>query len=1025
MPDRYWVGGTANWDNLAGTKWSATSGGAGGASVPTSADAVFFSNLSSGTCTIALGNNGAGSIDCTGFTGTLAGGATITVAGSITLVAGMTYSHTGTVTVSNTGTITSGGKSFSNLTFTGSGATYTLGSALTVTNATTLSFGTLDLNGFTASTGTFSSANSNTRAIAFGSSNIALTSTTASAVIISMSVATNFTSSGTGGFTRVQSASSTIRIGTTAGSSSATAVNFTITSGFSGFGITVGTSLKNLDLVGYTGAASGDPYMYGNLTLGSGGIYSSGFDCTFKGSGTLTTSGQQIVNVVCDAAGGTLTLGDPLSCTSINVVSGTFSTSASNHSISALDFVSQGTAVRTVNFNSSTVTLPTSFPWIIDATNLTLTGTYNLVFSGNGITWEGKGLSYHNVSFTGLGVTTQSLFIEDDNSFNTLTIGSATAVGVKQVEFFGNQTIGTFVCSGSTRQNRIGLYGSPFGAARTLTVGTWTTKANVDFRNITAAGASAPWSGTSLGNCGGNTSITFDTPKTVYWNLAGAQTVFAAGWALTSGGTPSLTNQPLAQDTCVFDNTGSVTGTITFSVCNIGTIDMSARTSAMTISVSNTTCEMYGNWVSGSGTTISGAPNFRGSSPQTITSAGKSFGAVVVDSASSVTLQDAFAGTSISLEAGTFNANIYNVTVVNVTTPGTGTKTLAMGSGTWSISASGASAWSLGVTNLTVTGSATISMTSASAKTFNSTGVTGYANTTVNQGGAGQLTFVGSNTFANITNTYSATGATSVRFTGGTTNEFTAFNLTGESGRACTLTSTNLVQAILRKATPWDVGANSTNGGNNTGLSFTAGGGIDFLVISYINGVFTGGTTYAVSVAEAASGVDVVSSIVSFTYAASVAEAASGVDTVSARLLFSSAVADSASGVDTSSAFAAFRCAVVEASSGVDASSAQASLGGTVFETASGIDTLTSNAAFTAALLEFASGLDNVSPAGSVFNTSVLENITALDLFSALYLWNLIDDSQTPNWQNVASAQSPTWTDIDDSQTPGWTPINS
>jgi hypothetical protein len=32
------------------------------------------------------------------------------------------------------------------------------------------------------------------------------------------------------------------------------------------------------------------------------------------------------------------------------------------------------------------------------------------------------------------------------------------------------------------------------------------------------------------------------------------------------------------------------------------------------------------------------------------------------------------------------------------------------------------------------------------------------------------------------------------------------------------------------------MGANSTNNGNNTGLSFTDGGGIDYLAVSYING---------------------------------------------------------------------------------------------------------------------------------------------------------------------------------------------
>ena len=42
MPDRYWVGGTASWDNTVGTKWSATSGGPGGASVPTTSDSSTY-----------------------------------------------------------------------------------------------------------------------------------------------------------------------------------------------------------------------------------------------------------------------------------------------------------------------------------------------------------------------------------------------------------------------------------------------------------------------------------------------------------------------------------------------------------------------------------------------------------------------------------------------------------------------------------------------------------------------------------------------------------------------------------------------------------------------------------------------------------------------------------------------------------------------------------------------------------------------------------------------------------------------
>ena len=53
MADRYWVG-SGTWDGSNTTNWSTTSGGSGGASVPTSTDNVFF-NASSGSCSITTG----------------------------------------------------------------------------------------------------------------------------------------------------------------------------------------------------------------------------------------------------------------------------------------------------------------------------------------------------------------------------------------------------------------------------------------------------------------------------------------------------------------------------------------------------------------------------------------------------------------------------------------------------------------------------------------------------------------------------------------------------------------------------------------------------------------------------------------------------------------------------------------------------------------------------------------------------------------------------------------------------------
>jgi hypothetical protein len=178
MPDRYWVGGTDSWNNAAGTKWAATSGGAGGESVPTTDDDVFFDANSSGTVTIAAGNTGAKSINCTGFTGGIAGsggGSAITVAGSITLDAGQTYTHTGVVTITGTGTLTTAGKVFSAVTVNGSGITVTLGDALSMAGRTiTITQGTFDTAGYNLTSGILSSSNNNTRAILFNSSTVSL-----------------------------------------------------------------------------------------------------------------------------------------------------------------------------------------------------------------------------------------------------------------------------------------------------------------------------------------------------------------------------------------------------------------------------------------------------------------------------------------------------------------------------------------------------------------------------------------------------------------------------------------------------------------------------------------------------------------------------------------------------------------------------------------------------------------------------------------------------------------------------------
>ena len=59
MANRYWVGGTGSWTSVNTANWSTTSGGVGGASVPTSADTIYIdSNSGSGLVSLDTTVNG-------------------------------------------------------------------------------------------------------------------------------------------------------------------------------------------------------------------------------------------------------------------------------------------------------------------------------------------------------------------------------------------------------------------------------------------------------------------------------------------------------------------------------------------------------------------------------------------------------------------------------------------------------------------------------------------------------------------------------------------------------------------------------------------------------------------------------------------------------------------------------------------------------------------------------------------------------------------------------------------------------
>lgn len=186
--NRFWVGGTNAWDTTAGGKWSTTSGGVGGAAVPTVNDDVFFdANSSTSSITVTINGNqvSARNLDFTGFTATFseasAGGTGLTVGGSLTAVTGsITFTRIVFAATSTGKTVTTAGHSLSAVVvgsaFNGVGGGWTLLDNLTVTGSQCmlLTNGSVDFGGKDVTVPCFDASNANTRSLTLGTGTFTL-----------------------------------------------------------------------------------------------------------------------------------------------------------------------------------------------------------------------------------------------------------------------------------------------------------------------------------------------------------------------------------------------------------------------------------------------------------------------------------------------------------------------------------------------------------------------------------------------------------------------------------------------------------------------------------------------------------------------------------------------------------------------------------------------------------------------------------------------------------------------------------
>jgi hypothetical protein len=267
----------------------------------------------------------------TGYAGLL-GNSVLTIYGNFKASTGMTrtagtsgYTFAAT---SGTKTITTAAVVFDNpFTFNGVGGTWQLQDALTsgATRTCTLTNGTLDLNGYTLSTGLFSSTNSNTRTLAFGTGKIVVTGV--NVTIFNIGTSTNMTVSGTnpsveatGPGTAGQTRA--VAMGRFFSTPEAYSISLTVNNGadlisFSGGG----AAFRNVSFVGFTGTFTivQAQVVYGNWNFGGvtgmTGTPSITFAST-SGTKTITSNSFTFSNAITfDGVGGTFACQDALSVT--------------------------------------------------------------------------------------------------------------------------------------------------------------------------------------------------------------------------------------------------------------------------------------------------------------------------------------------------------------------------------------------------------------------------------------------------------------------------------------------------------------------------------------------------------------------------------------------------------------------------------------------------------------------------------------------------------------------------------------
>jgi hypothetical protein len=379
MANRYWVGASgAAWGVTS--SWSATSGGAPGASVPFTSDNAIFDQATTYTVncssllqvidfTVSAGTvtfTGTGGLNFTGnfflSSGTIFG-TSASPLGNIGLF------PTAAKTITTSGTVIEALMAFA----AGAGGSWQLQDALTLGSARTfqLSAGRVDLNNKAVVCGFFNSNYTTTRGVDYGTSG-SITSIGAGGAMVNINAASGWSTTGTQVNNVSYSGSTAVTI-VGSNPAEATAVSFNITAGT--YALTILSQNRNylsLDFTGFAGtvvAPFGGNIIYGDLTLSSAAGFSIqasvgilNFGSTSATTRTITTNSKTLdLPITFNGVGGTWRLNDALTmgaARTLTHTNGTIDLNGKTLTVGTAYTTAAGT--KNLTFNAGTLVCPTA-----------------------------------------------------------------------------------------------------------------------------------------------------------------------------------------------------------------------------------------------------------------------------------------------------------------------------------------------------------------------------------------------------------------------------------------------------------------------------------------------------------------------------------------------------------------------------------------------------------------------------------------------------------------------------------------